>query len=58
MNSPTGITLDTPSVSILGSLTVEKGGSMLVAATGSFTAMNGRTITVTNGIITDIGDPK
>ena len=60
LNSPVGITLNAPSVVVLGPLYAQKGVGQPIklAASGTFTAMNGRVITVTNGIITDIGDPQ
>jgi len=60
LNSPVGITLNAPSVVVLGPLYAQKGVGqpVEVAASGTFTGYNGRIITVTNGIITDIGDPQ
>jgi hypothetical protein len=56
LNSAVGITLQAPSTTILGPLFVKDGMGTEKAATGSFAALNGTVVTVTNGIITSI-DP-
>ena len=47
-SSNTDITVDTPNFNCSGSISCGDG------ATGTFTSADGKTITVTNGIITDI----
>ena len=54
INSKVGVTINAPSTTILGPLMVQDGMGTEVAATGSFTALNGTVVTVTNGIITGI----
>jgi hypothetical protein len=49
-----GVALDTPSVGVLGSMNIKGGLTVGTGATGSFTDINGRNITVTKGIVTDI----
>ena len=57
LNSAVGITLQAPSTTIVGPLFVKDGMGTETAATGTFTALNGVTVSVTNGIITDITRP-
>jgi len=49
---------DLGSVTILGNLFVQGAKGTKQGATSHFTDMNGRNVYVTNGIITDIGDPQ
>jgi hypothetical protein len=53
-----GLGDDLGSVTILGNLFVQGAQGTKQGATGNFTDMNGRNVYVTNGIITDIGDPQ
>ena len=54
MNSKMGITLNAPSTTVLGPLYTSDGLGTEKAVSGSFTCLNGTTVTVTNGIVTDI----
>ena len=54
MNSKMGITLNAPSTTVIGPLYTSDGLGTEKAVSGSFTCLNGTTVTVTNGIVTDI----
>lgn len=49
-----GIALDTPSVGVLGSMNIKGALTVGTGATGTITGINGKTMTVVNGIVTDI----
>jgi len=51
-----GVALDTPSVGILGSVNIKGGLTVGTGVTGTFTDINGKNITVTKGIVTDIDE--
>jgi len=54
VKSEVGVTFDTPSVSILGPLFVRDGMGTKIGVSDTFTALNGKVVTVTNGVITGI----
>ena len=58
IQSKVGVTIEAPSTTILGPLSVRDGMGTKLGASDTFTGLNGTVVTVTNGIITSIDKPS